>query len=119
MDQASESPRFAVHMSPAPGAVIAPTGELDIASVPALRGNSAQKTGLVPEAHPQTQRTPVPVHAHRSRKTERSLPDRAESRSLAESTAWATKQKPMGLAQLRSIAATMLSANSSGRERNG
>jgi hypothetical protein len=51
--------------------------------------------------------------------TERSLPDRAESRSLAESTAWATKQKPMGLAQLRSIAATMLSANASGRERNG
>jgi hypothetical protein len=51
--------------------------------------------------------------------TEGSLPDRAESGSLAESTAWATKHKPIGVAQLRSIAATMLSANASGRERNG
>jgi len=51
--------------------------------------------------------------------TERSLPDRAESGSLAESTAGATKHKPIGVAQARSIAATMLSANASGRERNG
>jgi hypothetical protein len=46
-------------------------------------------------------------------------PALACSASPAERPQSATKQKPMGLAQLRSIAATMLSANASGRERNG
>src|ERR1700738_4094502 len=61
MDQASESPRFAVHMSPAPGAVIAPTGELDIASVPALRGNSAHVDSLQPFTPAIRRSTPCPA----------------------------------------------------------
>jgi hypothetical protein len=44
---------------------------------------------------------------------------RGQSSSGLYTAATATKQEPMGLAQLRSIAATIFSANASGRERNG